>query len=594
MPVRKRSADIWPTLARFLPYLLVYWPRLLFILALLLAVSGFELLRPYLIGRVLDAVSAGHAGHQVILLLGLFLFSVVGRGIALLARNYEMNRTGMRVTCDMRIAIFRHLQSLSIRFYEGSHTGKIVSRVSGDTIALHGLVTGASINMIGDAATIVGVLAILLSVNWKLALVTYAILPFFVFNYRWHRRRLRIESRVHRRNWDRLMGFLHERIASTRLVKAFATEHREIESFRLGIEADYTNFGRVVWRNTLLGVGAETLAGLGVLAVLSYGAYLVMLSPPDLTVGQLASFIFYLGLLYTPVTRIVDSNAMIQQAATSLEKIFALLDTRPHVPENDSLPQLDPVSGSVAFESVSFAYRIGQTTLHDISFRAEPGETIALVGPSGSGKSTVITLLARFYDPESGRVLIDGQDIRQFNVQSLRRQIGIVMQDNILFSGTIGDNIRYGRPDATDAELVRAAEAANAIEFIRSLKNGFGTEIGERGAQLSGGQRQRIAIARVILKDPRILILDEATSALDTESERLVQQALERLMANRTSIVIAHRLSTIVNATRILVLDRGRIAEQGTHEALIARGDLYAKLHRLQFAGEKADGHAAG
>jgi subfamily B ATP-binding cassette protein MsbA len=280
----------------------------------------------------------------------------------------------------------------------------------------------------------------------------------------------------------------------------------------------------------------------------------------------------------------VDSNSVIQQATTALEKIFALLDTQPHIPNNENLPQLPAVEGRVTFESVSFAYRPQHITLQDVAFEARRGETVALVGPSGSGKTTVITLLARFYDPSSGRILVDGRDIREFNVQSLRRQIGIVMQDNILFSGSIAENIRYGRPEATMEELIAAAKAANAHEFILGLARGYETQLGERGVQLSGGQRQRIAIARVILKNPAILILDEATSALDTESERLVQDALDGLMKNRTSIVIAHRLSTILKADKILVLSQGKIVEQGNHAELLAAKGLFSRLHDLQFA----------
>jgi subfamily B ATP-binding cassette protein MsbA len=307
------------------------------------------------------------------------------------------------------------------------------------------------------------------------------------------------------------------------------------------------------------------------------------------TVGNLTSFLFYLGLLYMPIIRIVESNAVMQQATTSLEKIFTLLDTQPHIPENHSLPQLPDLEGRVTFESVHFAYRPQHPTLRNLSFEVPPGQTYALVGPSGSGKSTIITLLARFYDPTKGRILVDGKDIREFNVQSLRRQIGIVMQDNILFSGTIADNIKYGRPGATAAEIKEAARAANAHDFISALPQGYETWLGERGVQLSGGQRQRMAIARVILKDPRILILDEATSALDTESERQVQDALDRLMKGRTSLVIAHRLSTVINADRILVLKEGEIAESGRHEDLLRQDGIYRRLNEMQF-GRKTPG----
>jgi len=588
MPSDKSGSDIWPTLKRFIPYLLVYWQKLAVIFGLILLVTSFELIRPKLIGGIVDEAAARQSWNHALWLLGIFLISVIGRSATLLTRNYLIQRTGMRVTCDMRVTLFRHLQNLSLRFYDARHTGKIVSRISNDTSALHSLVTGASVNLLGDIVTIVAVLIILVNSNWKLALITYAILPLFLYNYFWHKRRLRVESRRHRRNWDNVMAFLHERVSSTRLVRAFATEHTEVESFRKKIEADYVNYIRVLWRNSLLNVGADFLSGIGLFMVLGYGSYLVM-HTGNFSIGDLTSFLFYLGLLYAPIIRIVESNATMQQAATSLEKIFTLLDTKPHIPENDDLPQLPPAEGRVTFEAVSFAYRPQHTTLHNLNFEVSPGQTYALVGPSGSGKTTIITLLARFYDPSEGRILVDGRNIREFNVQSLRRQIGIVMQDNILFSGTIADNIKYGRTGATQDEMIEAANAANADEFINALPQGYETWLGERGVQLSGGQRQRIAIARVILKNPRILILDEATSALDNESERFVQDALDRLMKKRTCIVIAHRLSTIINADKILVLKDGAIAEQGRHDELLRRKGIYRNLHELQFAQKTAD-----
>jgi subfamily B ATP-binding cassette protein MsbA len=380
------------------------------------------------------------------------------------------------------------------------------------------------------------------------------------------------------------MGILNERIASSRLVRAFATEELEMSQFNHRIENDLNNYSRVLWRNTLLSGGAELVTGLGTLLVLGYGAWLAYHKVDGFTVGQLVAFTGFLGLLYAPITRIVDTNAMIQTAVVALEQIFTVLDTQPAVPENDSLPALPPVRGEVAFENVSFGYRAHQSTLSDVSFTVAPGKMLALVGPSGAGKSTIITLLARFYEATEGRILVDGQDIRNFNVQSLRRQIGIVMQDNILFSGSIRDNIKYGRRDATDEEMIAAAKAANAHEFIEKFASQYNSEIGERGVALSGGQRQRIAIARVILKNPRILILDEATSALDSVSERLIQEALEHLMTTRTTLVIAHRLSTIVKADQILVMEGGRVVEQGTHGELITKEGLYSTLHGLQFA----------
>jgi subfamily B ATP-binding cassette protein MsbA len=583
MPRRRTRAESRQLLSRFYGYVIPYKGRLAIVLLFLLSVAGLQLVQPWLIGKIVDAANQNVAWSAVSNFLILFGAVIVFRSGAILVRNYVMQSTGMKVTCDVRMAVFTHLQKLSLRFYEERHTGRIVARILDDTSAIYNLVTGASVNLISDFITIFGVLIVLLALNWKLALVTFIVLPFFVFNYLWHRRRMRFENRRHRRNWDYVVGYLHEHVASTRLVKAFAAEKIEIDTFREKILADQGLFNQVVWRNTLLSVGAETISGIGSLLVLSYGAYLAIYRIDGFTIGQLTAFNFYLAQVYTPIVRIVDANAVIQRAMAAMEKIFTLLDAKPHVPGNDNLPDLLPVRGEIHFQHVNFAYKPHQDTLQDVSFHVTPGQMIALVGPSGAGKSTVISLLARFYDTTSGQILIDGQDIRFCNTESLRRQIGIVMQDNILFSGTIEDNIKYGRQDATDAEMIEAARAANAHEFISEFRNGYQALIGERGVQLSGGQRQRIAIARVILKNPRILIFDEATSALDTHSERLIQEATERLMKNRTSLVIAHRLSTVINADRILVMKAGRIVEEGRHEELLSRGGLYQELYNLQF-----------
>jgi ATP-binding cassette, subfamily B, bacterial MsbA len=590
MPRRRSSTATWPLLHRFSRYLQPHLRLLSLILFLLFCVTGLDLLRPYLIGLIIDLAAAQKAWLEVLLPLFLLLVTILGRGLFLLARNRLMQLVGMRVTCDLRIALFAHLQKLSMRFYDERHTGRIIARISHDTSVIYNLITGASVNLIGDLLTMSGVLVVLLVQNWKLALVTYLILPLFVANYLWHRRRLRVESRLHRRNWDSVMSFLHERITSTRVVKSFATEHLETESFQRYIESDYDNYTRVITRHNQLNVGADTLSGIGSLLVIGTGAFFVVYGIDGFSVGQLAAFNFYLALLYAPIIRVVEANAMFQQATSSLEKIFHLLDTQPHIPENEQLPQMASVRGQIKFEHVAFAYRPQHSTLKEISFTVEPGEMMALVGPSGAGKSTIITLLARFYDPTSGRILLDGQDIREFNVQSVRRHIGIVLQDNILFSGSIAENIKYGRREATKEEVIHAAEMANAHEFIRTLPKGYQTQLGERGVKLSGGQRQRIAIARVLLKNPRILILDEATSALDTQSERLIQEALDRLMRERTSIVIAHRLSTVINASRILVMKDGAIVEQGQHHELLLQHGLYRELHDLQFASPRKEG----
>jgi subfamily B ATP-binding cassette protein MsbA len=586
-PRKRPGGDIAGTLNRALVYLRPYRLQLSIVFLLVFVVSGLSLVFPRLMGWIVGNMTKPGAWAKIEPLLFFYGCALCLRTLALMMRNHLMQTTGMRVTCDLRIAVFSHLQKLSIRFYDERQTGRVVARVTEDAGSLHAMVAGASVTLIGDLVTSLGVFVYLFYLQWQLALVAVLVTPLFIFNYAWHKRRMRLESRRHRRNWAKVVGFLNERIANNRLVRAFAAEEEEERSFEGGIRADYENFNRVVWRNTLLQSFAEFLSGFGQLLALGYGAWLVI-HDPRFHVGDLITFLGLLALLYQPIVRVFEANAAIQTGVTSLEKIFALLDTRPHIPDNDELPEFPRIRGQIEFRDVSFGYRLGQATLDRVSFTVQPGEMIALVGSSGAGKSTIITLLSRFYDPTSGEVRIDDRPITAYNVQSVRRQIGIVMQDSILFSGTLSENIRYGRPDATMAEIIEAARAANAHDFITALRHGYESRAGERGVSLSGGQRQRVAIARVLLKDPRILILDEATSALDSQAEHLIQEATEKLMRNRTAIVIAHRLSTVVNASRILVMDRGRIVDIGTHAELLARPGLYRDLHTLQFADRAA------
>jgi subfamily B ATP-binding cassette protein MsbA len=582
---RKRSRDeVFGTLVRASAYLRPYQLQLLGVFTLIVVVTLCSLSVPCLTGKIIDHATKPNGWTAILPLLITYGLLVLVRSAAQMSRNYLIQQNGMKVTCDLRIAIFSHLQKLSLKFYEERQTGRIVARIIDDSSSIHVLVTGASVTLFSDLITAAGVFVWLFVYNWKLAAASVVITPLFIVNYRWHRRRMRMESRRHARNWLRVVGFVNERVANNRVVRAFATELEEEATFRGGIEADYQHYNRVVWRNTLLLTFAEFLSGIGQLIAIGFGAWLICQGTSHLTTGDLFAFLGLLSMLYTPIVRVIESNAIIQKGVTSMEKVFAILDTQPHIPENDALPEFPRMRGKVEFRDVTFAYRIGQATLDRVSFIVEPGEMVALVGPSGAGKSTIITLLARFYDPTFGEVLIDDKPIAARNVQSVRRQIGIVMQDSILFSGTIADNIRYGRPGATQDEIVAAATAANAHDFILQLRNGYDSKVGERGVSLSGGQRQRIAIARVLLKDPRILILDEATSALDSQSEKLIQDATEKLMRNRTAIVIAHRLSTVVNADRILVMDQGRIVATGRHAELLARPGLYRDLYQLQFA----------
>ena len=554
---------------------------------LILAATLLTLPAPWILKLIIDKALPQKDLSLLARLLALFSALFILRAWLTMVRNRVLQNAAMRLVCDLRIRLFAHLQTLSLRYYDRTHTGQTVSRISQDTGEVYNLTNGFLINLIADSVTVVAVAGFLFYVDWRLAAATCAVMPLFVFNYLYNRRRMREESRTHRQNWDRVMGFLHEKVSSARVIKSFVREEGEITTFSSGINADFLNYSRIVMRNTKLAVIADLLGSVGALIVLGYGGLLVVRG--EMGVGTLVAFNAYIAFVFPPIVRFVDLATVFQRAITGLENVFALLDTKPEVADLPGAGPLPPLRGDVEFRRVSFDYDVeasrpgGPRTLRDVSFSVRAGQVAAIVGPSGSGKSTIINLLARFYDPASGEVLADGHDLRRATADSFRRQIGIVLQENILFSGTLEDNLRYGKPEASREEIIAAATVANAHEFIVKLPDGYSTVVGERGAQMSGGQRQRIAIARAIIKNPRILIFDEATSALDLASERLIQQAMERVMRGRTTFVIAHRLSTVQKADLILVMDQGRLAERGTHVELLALGGIYARLHALQF-----------
>ncbi|MGA2692471.1 MAG: ABC transporter ATP-binding protein [Opitutaceae bacterium] len=556
-------------------------------IALILLATFLTLPAPWILKLIIDKALPNKDIRLLMELLGVFTALFLLRAWLTMVRNRVLQHAAMRLVCDLRIRLFAHLQTLSLRYFDDNQTGETVSRVSQDTGEVYTLTNGFLINLIADSVTVVVVVGFLFYVNWRLAAATCAVMPLFVINYLYNRRKMREESRAHRKNWDRVMGFLHEKVSSARVIKSFVREQGEITTFASGINADFFNYSRIVMRNTKLAVIADLLGSVGALIVLGYGGLLVIRG--QMGVGTLVAFNAYIAYVFPPIVRFVDLATIFQRAITGLENVFKLLDTKPEVADLVSAPALPVLRGEVEFRNVSFDYDMqaarpgGPRTLRDVSFLVPAGRVAAIVGPSGSGKTTIINLLARFYDPASGEVLVDGYDLRKASADSFRRQIGIVLQENVLFSGTLEDNLKYGKPEATREEIISAAKTANAHDFIVALPDGYSTVVGERGAQMSGGQRQRVAIARAILKDPRILIFDEATSALDLASERLIQEAMERVMRGRTTFVIAHRLSTIQKADLILVMDHGRLAERGTHAELLALGGLYARLHALQF-----------
>ena len=497
-------------------------------------------------------------------------------------QTYSMTWVSQRILFDLRNHVFSHLQSLSMRFYDLKGTGQILSRVREDVAALRSLVTTTSIDIITDMVTVIVMLVIMFSWHWKLTLLSLAVMPLIIGNYFFFVRRLRPIWRQWRDKWADISTGLYEAVAGAKVVKAFGRErHHERKLFR-DMRTTFEWEIKATQDRTAMQRIAMFLRTLGRGIVLSYGGYLVVRG--DFTVGSMIAFVTFLERLQNPIMSLININATIQEAMVSTERVFGLLDSEPTVEEPEDAIALPEIRGHVKFEDVQFSYEPENPVLHDINLEAQPGMMIALVGPSGCGKTTVANLIARFYDPTDGAVFIDGFDLQDVTIKSLRNQLGIVLQENFLFDGSVAENIRFGRPNATDEEVVQAALAANAHQFIvEQLPEGYETKVGERGMRLSGGQKQRLSIARTILRDPSILILDEATSSLDTQSEEQIQLALDRLMKSRTSFVIAHRLSTVLKADMIVVMEDGRVVETGTHEQLVETGGMYADMYHKQF-----------
>ena len=529
-------------------------------------------------------------GWLIVALIAIVAFFAVLSVLRYL-QTYSMTWVSQRILFDLRNHVFSHLQSMSMRFYDLKGTGQILSRVREDVAALRSLVTTTSIDIITDAVTVVVMLVFMFSWHWKLTLLSVAVMPLIVGNYFFFIRRLRPIWRQWRDKWADISTGLYEAVAGAKVVKAFGRErHHELKLFR-DMRTTFEWEIKATQDRTAMQRIALFLRSLGGGVVLSYGGYLVVQG--DFTIGSMIAFVAFLQRLQQPIMSLININATIQEAMVSTERVFGLLDSEPTVEETQDAIALPEIRGHVKFNNVQFSYEPETPVLHDINLEAQPGMMIALVGPSGCGKTTIANLIARFYDPTSGSIFIDGYDLRDVTIKSLRNQLGIVLQENFLFDGSVAENIRFGRPNATDEEIVGAALAANAHQFIvEQLPEGYETKVGERGMRLSGGQKQRLSIARTILRDPRILILDEATSSLDTQSEEQIQQALDRLMKSRTSFVIAHRLSTVLKADMIVVMEEGRIVETGTHEQLMETEGVYADMYNKQFKTESENGDA--
>ena len=493
-----------------------------------------------------------------------------------------MSYIGQRVVVDVREVMFRKFQRMPMAYFDKHQTGETMSYLTNDVNAIQSALVDNLIDMFTEGAILIGSIAMMLYLDWKLTLLTLVTVPLVGSAMRIFGKKIKSTSRVIQEKLADITSLLQESISSIRVVKSFVREGYEIERFKVENELNFKATIDNVKISSLLTPTVEFLAAVAVTFIVWFGGYEVVNG--IMSAGALVAFLTYAVNLANPVKRLSRIYGKIQKAMAAIDRIFHVLDMPESVNDKPDAIELPKVSGKVSVKNVTFSYDGIHNALEDVSFDVQPGQMIAFVGPSGAGKSTIANLIPRFYDVTAGAIEIDGHDIRDVKVNSLREQIGIVPQETLLFSTTVLENIRYGRLDATDDEVIAAAKAANADKFIRELPEGYQTQIGERGLNLSGGQRQRMAIARAMLKNPQILILDEATSALDTESEKIVQAALDDLMVGRTSFVIAHRLSTIFAADKIFVIDHGRVCESGTHKELLALGGVYSNLYNIQFS----------
>ena len=568
-------------LGRLLKFAAPYWKRYALAFIFLLAISGLTLLQPMVIRWVVDGVLATEA-YDLLIYGALAIFGVAAlKGVIQYLQRFNMAYAGQKVVFDIRNTLYEHLQQLSYSFYDQTQTGQIMSRVTSDVDAAQRFLSNGAIQIVSNVVSFFATLILMLSLNWRLTLISMVTVPVLAWRVGVYATKVRPMFAQIQQQLAVVNTRIQENIAGQRVVKAFARKQYEMDKFE---KDNMELLQRSIRAERLSAINwslMRLLTEMSLAIILWYGGRQVISS--ELTLGTLMSFNMLLGQLLGPIRMLGWQVSMVQRTIASGERIFEILDTQADVRDKPGAKPIGEIEGRVTFENVSFAYDGVNMVLNNINLDVSPGETVAILGGTGSGKTTLINLIPRFYDVTEGKILIDGVDIRDVTIESLRRQIGIVTQETFLFSASLRDNIAYGKPEATDEEIVEAAKAAHIHDFIMSLPNGYDTLIGERGVGLSGGQKQRVAIARALLMDAKILLLDESTSSVDVETEMQIQQAFSRLLKDRTAFIIAQRLSTVRDADRVIVLDNGRIVEEGTHEELLQLGGIYTAIYNLQF-----------
>ncbi|ETJ12554.1 MAG: ABC superfamily ATP binding cassette transporter, membrane protein, partial [Staphylococcus sp. DORA_6_22] len=573
---------------RYLKFVKPYRYRIIATIIVGIIKFGIPMLIPLLIKYAIDGVINNHSltnqekfSHLGVAIgIALFIFLIVRPPIEFI-RQYLAQWTSNKILYDIRKQLYNHLQALSVRFYANNQVGQVISRVINDVEQTKDFILTGLMNIWLDCITIIIALSIMFFLDVKLTFAAIFIFPFYILTVYFFFGRLRKLTRVRSQALAEVQGFLHERVQGMSVIKSFAIEDNEAKNF----DNHNKNFLQRAFQHTRWNAysfaAINTVTDLGPIIVIGVGSYLAITG--SITVGTLAAFVGYLEQLFGPLRRLVSSFTTLTQSFASMDRVFQLMDEDYDIKNGIGAQPIKISKGQIDLKHVSFKYNENEKeVLHDINLTINKGETVAFVGMSGGGKSTLINLIPRFYDVTQGEILIDHHNVKDFLTGSLRNQIGLVQQDNILFSDTVKENILLGRPDATDDEVVEAAKMANAHDFISNLPNGYDTEVGERGVKLSGGQKQRLSIARIFLNNPPVLILDEATSALDLESEAIIQEALDVLSKDRTTLIVAHRLSTITHADRIVVMENGRIVETGTHQQLINKRGAYEHLYSIQ------------